>query len=144
MPSPRRYSRSGRMDSPHRQIDRPPQKGQRRRGRRAQGLKVIIPSIKRPGTNFRDELPAISSAGKRNAHEGRGRLNPRERRLSRGKSSQGGVTSLRPMTTARSTCEPWTCSLAREAGRGGEGRGGGKGEEKVHLDQLGFYTMMTC
>jgi len=36
---------------------------------RAQGLKVIIPSIKRPGTNFRDELPAISSASKRNAHE---------------------------------------------------------------------------
>lgn len=37
--------------------------------RRAQALKVIIPSIKRPGTNLRDELPAISGASKRNAHE---------------------------------------------------------------------------
>lgn len=82
------------------------------------GLKVIIPSIKRPGTNFRDELPAISSASKRNAHEEeagwiRARGDFREASLHRG-ASRLRVWWRRHVRLA---------SLGRAAWRGGS-RGG--------------------
>lgn len=87
--------------------------------------KVIIPSIKRPGTNFRDELFAIFSASKRNAHEEEAepaefaREETIERQVFRGRRHV-----LRLMTTARLTLSLERCSFG--VGGGGEGRRRGR------------------
>lgn len=85
--------------------------------------KAIIPSIKRPGTNFRDELLAISSASKRNAHEEEAEPaeSSQERRLLRGESLEEGVPRL--MTTARLTLSLERSSFGVGGGRGRRRKG---------------------